>query len=382
MILLLLATVAGAMAVVFLFFPPRNSPGKKSSALERDRQIYSAYSGSASCRECHVEAYDNWAKSHHALAERLPDAKQEDAAFVPARTFKHGTQQTSLRKSNGHFKLITAGLHGTNEIFPVARILAENPLRQMLVPFPGGRLQATEAAWDPRSNEWFNVCGTEDRKPGEWGHWTGRGMNWNSMCATCHNTRVRKNYDVPSDSYHTAMVENGVGCESCHGPMRSHNDWQHAHKNSSLKDPTVRKLTRDEMFSTGEAVKELEVAVKLAPDDAEFHYKLALAYNELGETEKVLTELETAVKLNPRHARAEYNLGLARNAAGNPTGAIQALLTAETADPRDPRIPYARATIHAQLGQMNAARQATRRALELNPNFTEAAVLLKQLQTK
>ena len=48
----------------------------------------------------------------------------------------------------------------------------------------------------PRSNEWFNVYGSEDRRPGEWGHWTGRGMNWNSMCATCHNTRLRKNYDA------------------------------------------------------------------------------------------------------------------------------------------------------------------------------------------
>lgn len=155
-----------------------------------------------------------------------------------------------MRADNGHYEVITKGLHGTNEIFPVVRVLAESPLRQMLVAFPGGRLQATEAAWDPRSNQWFDVYGAEDRKPGEWGHWTGRGMNWNSMCAVCHNTRVRKNYDAATDSYQTEMAEHGVGCEACHGPMKAHDDWQRAHKNSGTADPTIRKFTRDEYFST------------------------------------------------------------------------------------------------------------------------------------
>jgi len=131
---------------------------------------------------------------------------------------------------------------------------------------------------------------------------------------------------------------------------------------------------------TREALVELQEAVRLAPRDAEFRFKLALAWNELGESAKVLAELEEAVKLDPRHARAQYNLGLARSAARNPTGAIQALLAAETAEPRDAQIPYARATIHAQLGQMDAARQAASRALELSPQFTEAAALLQQLR--
>jgi len=174
----------------------------------------------------------------------------EDVAFEPKRTFKHGTQQTTLRKEGETYQLITVGLHGSNEVFSVERVIAENPLRQMLIPFPGGRLQASEAAWDPRSNQWFNVYGEEDRKPGEWGHWTGRGMNWNNMCAACHNTRLRKNYDPVTDTYDTTFVENGVGCESCHGPLKDHNEWQFANMGKGLKDPTLRKLTRDQVFDT------------------------------------------------------------------------------------------------------------------------------------
>ena len=47
-------------------------------------------------------------------------------------------------------------------------------------------------------------------------------MIWNQMCASCHNTRVRKNYDPPTDTYKTSMADLTVSCESCHGPMKAH----------------------------------------------------------------------------------------------------------------------------------------------------------------
>ena len=736
------------------------SPGL---AAANQAETFARYGGSSSCRECHAEAFAAWAKSNHGLAERAPSAALEEAAFVPGKTLRHGTQQTSARTNGGRFEIVTAGTNGVAQAFPVERMIANTPLRQMLIAFPGGRLQATEAAWDPRSNQWFNVYGDEDRKPGEWGHWTGRGMNWNSMCAVCHNTRLWKNYDAATDTYATAMVETGVGCESCHGPMRAHNDWQTANRGKALKDPTIQKFTRDQMLDTcaachsrraeitgdsrpgdtfwdhhllsivdesnlfypdgqirdedyeftaflgsrmhnkgvrcvdchdvhtmrpklpgnflclschgpgatnapvinpvlhshhkafgydtngvlvnadlttykpaqikdtggecvnchmpqttymqrharhdhgftipdplltkqfgipnacerchadkgtdwnlnyveqwygtnmnrpyrlraqtvararlgeaaarepllkmlesdeipywravaanllgrwsdepkvgaalesqlqntnvlvrqmavqalgplaragradvvaalqpklqdgsrnvrieaarqfaatfdtnspvgreylhflnhvsdqplgqlqngmfelqrgdatnalvyfqtavkwdpysagirhelamvlsqlgraGEAVTELEQAVKLAPDDAEFHYKLALALNDVGETRRVSSELERAVKCDPRHSRAWYNLGLARSAAGDDAGAVDALVRAESADATDAHIPYARATVLARLGKISEAKAAARRALELNPNYSEAAALLRQL---
>ncbi|MFM2081874.1 MAG: hypothetical protein RL380_565, partial [Verrucomicrobiota bacterium] len=165
----------------------------------------SDFVGSESCQKCHAEAFAAWAHSHHALAERTPRADLDVLAFAPPRTFQHGSQQTTVRTNQARYELVTAGLRATNEAFAVQRVLAHSPLRQMLVEFPGGRLQATEAAWDSRSNKWFNVYGAEDRKPGEWGHWTGRGMNWNSMCASCHNTYLQKNYDATTDSYRTTM---------------------------------------------------------------------------------------------------------------------------------------------------------------------------------
>lgn len=252
---------------------------RKAKPAGSGTEIHSAYAGSAICRECHEAEFAAWKHSNHGLAERDLNPAMDAAGFVPPQTFRHGTQQTSFRTNDGRYELITVGLHGTNEVFKVERVLANYPLRQMLIPLPGGRVQVTEAAWDPRTNEWFNVYGSEDRKPGEWGHWLGRGMNWNSMCATCHNTRLLKNYDAATDSYHTTFAEHGVGCESCHGPMRDHNEWQRANKGKNLKDPTVKKLTRDQTVDNCAAChsRRLELTGDSKPGDSYWdHFQLTI----------------------------------------------------------------------------------------------------------
>ncbi len=97
-------------------------------------------------------------------------------------------------------------------------VLGQKPSWQPLIPAPGGRWQPHEQAFDPARREFFNVFGNEGRRAGEWGHWTGRGMNWNSMCAQCHMTGYQRRYDPLSDAYASTWVEHGVGCIQCHGP--------------------------------------------------------------------------------------------------------------------------------------------------------------------
>ena len=228
------------------FWLPANHESVGSHSASQTK-IYEAYAGSASCRECHAEAFNKWAGSHHAEAERLVQTNRDLTAFVPAREFKHGTQKTFVQWHAGQALIAGFGPNHRWETNPVARVIGEDPLRQFLITFPGGRFQVQEASYDPRSNEWFNVYGSEDRQPGEWGHWMGRGMNWNSMCAACHNTRVQKNYDDATDSYHTTMSEMTVSCEACHGPLKAHVDWQK--KYGGTNDPSFPKLSREQTFN-------------------------------------------------------------------------------------------------------------------------------------
>lgn len=245
---MLWAIILAALAGVLFFWGSHWQPWRgqsrraASAAFEPADVTYAAYAGSGSCRECHQEEYRLWANSHHGLAERLPNRVVDDAAFSPAQTLLDGSQSTMLRKDGGAYEAILNGPNETQRLFRIERIVGVSPLRQFLVAFPGGRFQTLEASYDLQSNQWFNVFGVERRQPGEWGHLTGRGMNWNSMCSSCHNTRVRKNYDPKADLYHTMMVERGVGCEACHGPLKAHNDWQRNFGKSDRKDPTISRL--------------------------------------------------------------------------------------------------------------------------------------------
>jgi tetratricopeptide (TPR) repeat protein len=204
---------------------------------------FPGYVGPESCRSCHPVEYQRWAESSHGLAERSLRPATDQAAFNPPRTIKHGDETTMVCTNGSDFKIVTLGLQSNLQPFRVERVIGNLPLIQFLTPFPGGRYQVHEASYDPKSNEWFNVYGDDIRHPGEFGHWTGRGMNWNSQCAECHNTRLKKNYDAATDSYHTTMAGMTVNCEACHGPMEKHLDWQQEHPKSGQPDPTVAPLS-------------------------------------------------------------------------------------------------------------------------------------------
>lgn len=160
-----------------------------------------------------------WLGSDHALANRKLDPQRDGAAFSVAPEIADGGARFALALKDGRPVMKEKRPDGTSRAFAPDFVLGAKPLWQPLVPAPGGRWQPTDMAFDVKRGEWFNVFGAENRQPGEWGHWTGRGMNWNSMCAPCHMTGYRKNYDPATDSYRSSWVEHGVGCIQCHGAM-------------------------------------------------------------------------------------------------------------------------------------------------------------------
>ena len=48
------------------------------------------------------------------------------------------------------------------------------------------------------------------------------------MCAECHSTNLRRNYDAETDTYDTTWSEINVGCQACHGPGSEHVKWAKA----------------------------------------------------------------------------------------------------------------------------------------------------------
>ena len=68
--------------------------------------------------------------------------------------------------------------------------------------------------------------------------WATIDQNWNSMCADCHSTNVRKNYDWSRRTYDTTNAEVDVGCEACHGPGSAHVAWARLPSDRRARDPS------------------------------------------------------------------------------------------------------------------------------------------------
>jgi tetratricopeptide (TPR) repeat protein len=293
----LLAGGAGVVAcglLVFHFSRPAPAakplPALVSTAtgpiLEPEESVHARYAGSETCRECHAAEYESWKNSNHGLAEREVDMERDKQAFSPKRSFTHGGDtSTTFLDADGLAKIITRGLGGSRQTYTVARVIGNDPLRQFLIPAPGGRMQTCDVSYDPAKDEWFDVYGEEERNPGDWGHWTGQGMNWNAMCAACHNTRLRKNYEPRSNSYHTTMVEMSIGCEACHGPMKDHVEWQRKPPLDKAKDPTIKKFSRDQVMETCAAchARRGEVSGDLIPGEP-FHDHFSLTLTDETDT--------------------------------------------------------------------------------------------------
>ena len=289
-IVVVLAGLAVATAVLairhFTASPaPAPAPAVVAAAaplLAPEDEVHARYAGSETCRECHAEVFGNWSPSNHGRAERNINKDEDHKAFSPKQSLAHGKDRSeAFVDADGLAKILTLGRDKQRHAYPVVRVIGNDPLRQFLIPAPGGRLQTCDVTLDPAKNEWFDVYGDDERAPGDWGHWTGQGMNWNAMCAACHNTRLRKNYEPQTNSYHTTMAEMSVGCEACHGPMKAHVEWQKKPPIGHAKDPTVPNFTRDQAMETCAAchARRAELTGDLIPGES-FHDHFSLTVTD------------------------------------------------------------------------------------------------------
>lgn len=188
--------------------------------------VVAEYIGNGACANCHEQATADWTDSHHDLAmqEVAPDTILGD--FDNAQFQYHGVTTTFFRRGDDYF-ITTDNATGLLETFPVKYVFGVEPLQQYLLPLPGGRLQALAIAWDTRpvqagGQRWYHLYEEEPVLAGSPLHWTGGYFNWNTSCAECHSTDVKKRYDAETDQFNTHFEQIDVGCEACHGPGSTH----------------------------------------------------------------------------------------------------------------------------------------------------------------
>ncbi len=215
-----------ATIVIILSIPLYTLKTKYIRSLSDSLSPYqgSTFVGSKKCMDCHKKEYDKWLNSHHDLAMDVANEKTVLGNFDNA-VFEYFGVMSRFYRKDGRFFVHTQGPDGKMGEFEIEYTFGVDPLQQYLIPFPGGRLQCLPIAWDVKQKKWYHLYPDEPIDPGDWLYWTNAGQNWNGMCAECHSTDLKKNYNSINNSYQTTWSDIDVGCEACHGPGSRHVEW-------------------------------------------------------------------------------------------------------------------------------------------------------------
>lgn len=270
---------SAALALFLVLFSSCGREASNSGSMDsafHDESYWKADRAQATssyCRECHQDVFEAWETSHHHFANQVIEDESHAARFHgKALPTADGGSLTFIREGK-RFYVRVQNPAGENQKLPAHMVLAHTPLQQLLIATDAGSWQVTQQAWDPEKEEWFDVF-ADDRRAGEWGHWTGRGMNWNSQCAACHMTEFDKNYQPELDTFQSRWAEQGISCVQCHGRMEGHETADPVEGSWKLSDAQVM----DTCFSCHSRREEL--TAQFSPgEDFHDHYRLQLLSN-------------------------------------------------------------------------------------------------------
>ena len=229
------------------------------------------YVGSKQCKSCHQQEYDLWRGSHHDMAMRQANKASVLGDFGGASLNLAGASVRFYRK-NEQYIVNMPGPDGKAHDYTIQYTFGFYPLQQYMVEFDDGRIQLIPYAWDSRDKtqggqRWFNLYPQMTQKH-QLFYWLNAGQNWNAMCADCHSTGVKKNFDPARNQYKTRWREINVACEACHGPASDHLQWtadktrdknSHAGFNRDLGKPVRHWLDKkDQTILQAEAITQTQ----------------------------------------------------------------------------------------------------------------------------
>ena len=228
-----IVTFTGASALLYFFVYKSPHPNPLSGGEGKSNVSSTArYVGSTACVSCHGKETSEWRKSQH--HDAMAQATEQSVLGNFSNTkFNYAGITSMFFKRDGKFLVNTDGPDGKLGDYEIKYSFGVTPLQQYLIEFPDGRIQALLTAWDTRPKKdggqrWFHLYPNERITHDDELHWTGPAQNWNFMCADCHSTGLRKNYDPVLNRFQTQWAEINVACEACHGPGSIHVAWAQA----------------------------------------------------------------------------------------------------------------------------------------------------------
>ena len=176
-----------------------------------------------------------------------------------------------------------------------------------------------------------------------------------------------------------------TGCKRS-GQQSTNNSAGSAQVSNSLPEDRTRARAQldkgKELYHNdqdAEAVLVFQEAVRLDPDLAEAHFRLALGYESLGKREEAEAEYKKAVGAYKKYfeeheddAEAHYALGQVYANLGQFSEAIREYRAATKLKEDDPDMFYDLGVAYTKLAQYDAAAAAFSKSLEIDPEYYRA----------
>jgi tetratricopeptide (TPR) repeat protein len=248
--------VTCAMVLSFAIASATAGPSPVAAAVTAPTlSQYAEFAGSKSCRECHERFYGLWSTSYHGLAMR-PYSENLATEITPQKDdVIIGKNRYRAETGSGDGYVRETGPDGKKRQYRIQYALGGKNVFYFLTPMDRGRLQTLPVAYDVRKKEWFDTALSGLRHfPGQhdgeaqvgWQEWP---YTFNTSCYGCHVSQLATNYDLKTDSYATTWKEQGINCETCHGPSDEHNAaMRKLPKGEKAADGTDFKLIRTKKF--------------------------------------------------------------------------------------------------------------------------------------
>jgi len=192
----------------------------------KEKRSDSNLTGTESCRDCHEDFYSIWDNSPHSGSARplLPSFIEElyfdhDAIIINGKSY--------LPEREGDLLIMNeTDIDGvSNKIQPVA-VLGSRDHCYFLSRSESGAFSLLPLAYSTRERTWFrmrdslyNHCNMTRE---EFHAWEATDRLFSTTCYSCHVNPANSHYNPATNSYLGERFEEGVSCESCHGPADEH----------------------------------------------------------------------------------------------------------------------------------------------------------------
>ena len=220
----ILAAAVAVLALAMLVAPQVGAQAQK----EKSPSVEGAtYVGSKNCEICHKKIYQGWNSTLHRRKILPADETTVVGDFYRNNTFKvergGKTYASRMLKKGKDFFIETTAADGQMYTYKIEWVIGTTWKQRYVTQFPNGGMHILPVEWSVATEKWSDYQGLQSFDYNNPSFWAAKGRTWQDKCGSCHATGLSYDYDPKTHTYkNTNWLDNGAGCEACHGPGSKH----------------------------------------------------------------------------------------------------------------------------------------------------------------